>query len=136
MAEFIALFPPIRVAIAVLNTVLVPRREGLKIGSKYPTTDPAQFVRVDRVGGTMSNVVTDNPLMLFECWTRNDSAPNAEALANDVLSSLAAARFGVYDDAFVRWWNPVGCAPLNDPDKPMMSRWEVSGELGLATKRS
>lgn len=46
--------------------------------SRVPESRPAQFVRVERLGGLRSSLVTDRPRIDVECWA--DSEEAAEAL--------------------------------------------------------
>ena len=52
--------------------------------SRVPTTRPASFVRVRRVGGVRRNLVTDEPTLTVEAWAASEQA------AHD-LSQLARA---------------------------------------------
>lgn len=56
--------------------------------SKVPTTRPASFVVVRRVGGVRRNEVTDEPMLTVECWASTDEA----------AADLAALAFAHIDD--------------------------------------
>ncbi len=133
--------PAVMVAIHILKTDLPVLRPGALVSDRFPETDPDELVKVGRAGGIKANMVTDNPLLIFECWQKRSLAPNAEVFSTDVLMVLEGSQFKTYtygtsaEQVFVRWWNPVGLAEFDDPDKPNLSRWQITGELGLATKR-
>lgn len=122
--------PAIPVAIAAVRTYLPST---VKIATKYPPADPDALVQVSRVGGGKSNLVTDSPLMLFECWAKSEGA--AESLANDTASALEAAQFESFLGAQLRGWSEAGRAPLLDPDKPGMFRWQITGTLGISVNK-
>jgi len=130
VAEYIPLHAAVPVVIAALRTYLPGT---VKIASKYPPADPDFLVRVSRAGGSKSNLVTDSPTMLFECWARSEA--DAETLSGQVASALEAAQFESFMGAQLRGWSEAGRAPLDDPDKPGMSRWQITGTLGISVQK-
>lgn len=133
--------PAVTVAIALLEAKLSAlQTDPVLISDTYPVSDPDRMVRVDRLHGAMTNMVTDAPFMLFECWVKTkpgsyNGATEAEVLANHVRAVLADARSETYAGAFVRYWTDAGVNAHPDPSKPGMSRWQVIGTLGLAVAR-
>lgn len=126
--------PAIPVAIELVRTGLTAAGTEVRVASDYPRTDPALFVRVDRAGGVMSNLITDAPLLIVECWATRGGTVRAETLAMQVRGVLANAQSKTFRGAFIRGWDEAGVAPLDDPDKPGMERWQVTGTLSIAVK--
>ena len=97
--------------------------------SRVPTTRPAAFVKVTRVGGVRRNLVTDEPTLTIEAWAATEQA------AHD-LSQLARAH--VYampgDGDVYRVTEFSGPALLPDPlsDQPRFS-FTVAVATGFAS---
>jgi hypothetical protein len=51
---------------------------GVPAYSQVPEVLPAEFIRVERLGGMRNTLVTDRPRIDIECWS--DSEEDAEAL--------------------------------------------------------
>lgn len=76
MTKPLVFFPDaVLVVIEYLRPVL-----GVPVVSRVPEKRPAQFVRIERLGGMRSTLVTDRPRIDVECWS--DSEENAEALCS------------------------------------------------------
>lgn len=59
-------FPDIEATlVAHLSTAL-----GVPVTTRVPEPRPAQFVRLLRVGGPRRDLVTDGPMVVFECWAQ------------------------------------------------------------------
>jgi len=133
--------PAVSVAVALLEAKLPQLETGpVWVSSHFPDTDHDRVVRVDRLHGGMTNMVTDAPFMLFECWARavpgvTTGDIEAERLANHVRACLTGARSERHAEAFVRYWKDAGANSHPDLDRPGMARWQVIGTLGLAVKR-
>lgn len=129
-AELILPHPAVVVAVSLMKSVLPA---DVHVSSKMPRTRPEKIVRISRAGGPMANMVTDAPLLIFECWAI--SSVDAENLANLVRAELARSQSKTIDGAFIRWYREAGGpADFDHPDVTDMSRWQLSGELGIATK--
>lgn len=129
MNELIVPHPAVAVTVAYLGS-----RLEVPVAGKMPRTRPAAFVRVSRAGGVMSNLVTDAPLLVFECWAT--TGPAAEDLANLVRAHLKQAPSSFAAGAWIRWWREAGGpSEFPDPDVTDMERWQLSGTLGIATKK-
>jgi len=134
----ITAYPAIGVTIALLTAKLPAVHAGpVVVSSAFEDAD--EVVRVDRLYGGMSNMVTDAPQLLVECWARQRSGINgdieAETLANHVRAVLTDARSETYGGCFVRGWFGDDVSPDPDPDRLSMVRWKVTGTLLLAAKR-
>lgn len=73
---------------------------GTQVYSRVPETRPAEFIRIQRLGGTRRNLVTDRPRVDVECWS--DTEESAEALISKTRAyvlAMAGKRGGttVYD---------------------------------------
>jgi len=131
--------PAIGVTIALLQAKL-PLIHSTAVTVSDAFEDGAEVVRVDRLYGGMSNIVTDSPQMLIECWVRpqpgiTSGNIEAEILANHVRAVLTDARSEIYSGCFVRYWSGDDASADPDPDRPSMVRWKVTGTLGLAVSR-
>lgn len=68
-------FPDAVQAVAdYLRAGLAARGQDVHVGSKVPSTRPARFVRVERVGGQRDSVVTDRPRLDIHCWGEDEGA--------------------------------------------------------------
>ncbi len=70
-----------------LATELAPTYPGIVVASQVPNPRPAQWVRVQRTGGTILNRVVDNPIVVIEAWD-NAGDPQAMELAQAARSIL------------------------------------------------
>jgi hypothetical protein len=75
MAKPVVFFPDaVLVAIQYLRGAL----GGVPVYSRVPESRPAEFIRIERLGGLRNSLVTDRPRIDIECWS--DSEEGAEAL--------------------------------------------------------
>lgn len=116
--------PAVAVAVAILKALPVP------VASKAPLVTPVSYVRVSRVGGGMTNLVTDRAALLVECFA--DDGVAAEALANQARGLLTQARGHVHANAFVRWYTETQ-GPVDFPDGEK-SRYQFMGDLLVGTQ--
>lgn len=91
-----------------------------------PNPRPARFVRLVRVGGSQSNLVTDRPRIVAECWA--DVGVDAAALATKVRALINATAPGYMEAMWVDRVIDVGMAFLPDPDTGI-PRYLVTAEL-------
>lgn len=81
--------PLVRFPDAVFVTILYLRdRIKVPVYSRVPESRPPEFIRVERVGGVRSSLVTDRPRISVECWS--DSEENAEALMSLARTHMLA----------------------------------------------
>ncbi|MFE2997997.1 hypothetical protein ACFXG4_23670 [Nocardia sp. NPDC059246] len=100
---------------------------------------PDSFVYITRVGGPKKTIVTDGPMITFECW----HPVSAEALAMEVLDHIenAPGDFVPYLDddgnqhrAWISSYEEVGApAQHRDSSIPNLDRWVFTARLGIAT---
>ena len=109
-----------------LRTLLAPT----PVVSRVPTTRPATFVRVQRVGGVRRNLVTDEPTLTVEAWAATEQA------AQD-LSQLARAHIYAMPGGgdVYRVTEIGGPVLLPDPlsDQPRYSFTVAVATVGTAT---
>ncbi|WP_156162004.1 hypothetical protein [Nocardia vulneris] len=126
--------PAISVAVALLSGHLT-----IPVFNAAPAVLPDSFVRITRVGGAKQNIVTDGPMLTFECW----NPVSAEELAMQVLDIIenSPGEFVEYrsDDgtprkAWISGYEEVG-APAQHPesDVQLSDRWVFTARLGIAT---
>ncbi|WP_125458782.1 hypothetical protein [Rhodococcus sp. 1168] len=111
------------VAYAATMTLVPP---GVKVATRVPNPRPKKLVRISRIGGTRSNPVTDQAVLLFECWASSDI--EAEELANHVVDSLPSIRGRWFDGSFIRHWR-LTFGPVDHPDESNQARFQFQGEL-------
>jgi len=98
----VVVFPDaVLVVIEYLRSVMP---KGTLVCSRVPCPVPAEFVRVQRLGGMRRSLVTDRPRVDVECWSETEAG--AEALVATVRAyvlSMAGTRGDttVYDVAEV-----------------------------------
>jgi hypothetical protein len=88
MAEVIAFPSAEAVAVGYVKARLTARAITATVATKVPAVRPAQLVKVRRIGGTTANIVTDAPMLVFDCWAPTEIA--AEDLARVVRAEVMA----------------------------------------------
>lgn len=96
-----------------LRAVLPTHRPNALVDTKVPSPRKDQMVIVRRVGGTRRNVVTDAPLLAFECWGKDDD--DAWDLARLVRALVWEMRGTVQNGVTVYVINEAA-GPANLPD--------------------
>lgn len=126
--------PAISVVVALLSSKLT-----IPVFNTAPSQLPDSFVRITRVGGPKKNIVTDGPMLTFECW----HPVSAEELAMQVLDIVenSPGEFVNYQSdtgesrrAWISFYEEVG-APAQHPesDVQLVDRWVFTARLGIAT---
>ena len=96
------------VAITKLRAALTPT----PVHARIPTTRPAAFVLVQRVGGVRRNLVVDDALLTVEAWAATGAAAHdlaqaarahLHAMVGDVIAGVAVYRV---DEAAGPQWLP------------------------------
>ena len=120
--------PALAAAVAILTPVFAP----VLVSARMPLVRPAQFVRVDRVGGRMSNMITDSARILVECWAPD--VPTAETMCNTARAALLNAFGKTWAGVFVREWaDEQGPVSFDDPAVTDQRRWQFHGDLRCST---
>lgn len=95
MTTDVVLFPDAAaVAIDYLRAELADRATDIPVVKDVPKPRPAVFVTVRRGGGVRQTVVSDNPILLVECWGDPDSGTGDEQ-AQDVAQLCRALLFAM-----------------------------------------
>lgn len=112
----VVVFPDVTlIAIDYLRTEFTSRGETAELHREIPNPRPAKFVRVLRVGGTRSNLVTDGATVTIECWAATYA--DAQDLAQLCRGLLHAMTGTVQHGAAVYHVEEFsGPADLPDPD--------------------
>jgi hypothetical protein len=122
-------FDDIEVALADhLASELAARGISAPVRIEVPATRPAEFVRLTRVGGSRSNLITDRPRIVAECWSELGIA--AAALASTVRALINAVAPGYAGAVWVDRVVDVGMSFLPDPDTGI-PRYVVTAELHI-----
>lgn len=98
----VILFPDVE---ALLVTAL-PARVGASVSTRVPNPRPASFVRVQRVGGTRPNLITDSATVVVECWAGDSAA--AATLGRLTHAHLLALAGSDLPGGFIRAVREVG----------------------------
>lgn len=121
--------PAMAAAVTILKGLPVP--VATEVRKESPTQqNPPQYVRVSRVGGGMSNLVTDRATILVECFADNGVA--AETLANQARGLLFQSRGKVFAGCFIRWYTETQ-GPVDFPDEGK-ARYQFMGDLLVGTQ--
>lgn len=107
------------------------RRTGSRAFVTPPRDITGPYYVVSRVGGIMSNLVTDEALLAVGAYA--DDPVVASDMANRAREALVAARATMVGGAWVRWWTEAaGPASFPDPTSKLF-RYQFSGQLTIAT---
>lgn len=85
MAKPVVVFPD---AVLVVITYLRSVVPGVPTHSQIPNPRPAEFIRVERLGGTRRTLVTDRPRVDIHCWSASEE--EAQALSERVRAYVLA----------------------------------------------
>ena len=108
---------------------------GIPAYQVIPEKPPARFVRIERVGGSLVNSVTDQALISIHCYASDPGV--AGDLANQVRS-LAFNRWrGRWvGDVLVRHWREIS-GPVFYPDPSTSNyRYQMTGEAFVSVTTS
>lgn len=113
---------------------LILDQTGKHVSVKVPNPIPAAgCIRIQRVGGSKPNLVTDSALVAVQVYSPSDL--EAERLCNQARAYLTQSQFSKWGSAWVRGWDEVGGpAEFADPDVQGFVRWQFTGQLGISTK--
>ena len=120
--------PVVQAGVAILQTTF----PSIPVSPMMPLTRPAQFIRIDRVGGGQFNLATELARLLVECWVHETAGGygSAETLANDARHALYASAGTTQAGIFIRAWrNEDGPVNFPDPDVTDMTRFQFTGDL-------
>lgn len=121
-------FGDIEVAVADhLAAALAARGIAVPVVIEVPAVRPPRFVRVTRPGGSQSNLVTDRPRIIAECW--DEIGTGAADLAKVVRALLGAVAPGYVQGIWVDLTKDLGVANLSHPSYPDIPRYLVTKEL-------
>jgi hypothetical protein len=88
MVEVIAFPSAEAVAVGYVQDRLTARGIVATVATKVPAVRPELMVKPRRIGGPRANLVTDAPMMVFDCWAPTEIA--AEDLARVVRAEVLA----------------------------------------------
>ncbi|MGW1587321.1 hypothetical protein [Streptomyces sp. NPDC002386] len=102
---------------AYLHEALAARGDEVPVGTRVPSPRPARFVRLERVGGTRLDRITDRPRIDVHCWGDSDEAATDLAIvARALLFAMPGWRGAVaYDVADVGGPNDLPDADSGQP---------------------
>jgi len=102
------------------------------VSANMPRQLPVRFVRVDRIGGSRPNPVTDSARILIECFGPDPAT--VESMCSTVDEAMHNAIGTIVDGVFVRDWGNIN-GPLRRPHPDLLSmvRMQVDGDLLLST---
>lgn len=90
------IFGDIEIALADhLAAALAERAAGAPVFNAVPAQRPKRFVRLVRVGGSQSNLITDRPRIVAECWdVTGGGAHDLAALVRGLITAVAPGYVG------------------------------------------
>lgn len=89
------------------------------------------YVTAYRAGGNMSNIVTDAPLIIVNCYAADPF--EAAELANRAREAMFDIRASWVDGVWVRWWEESG-GTIRYPEPDIGgTRYQFNGVLTVAT---
>ena len=89
---------------------------GVRVVTRVPSSRPPSFVRIERVGGSRLDRITDRPRLDFECW-----GPDEGAVA-DLVKAVRALVFAIPG------WRGVAAYDVVDVGGPNSSPDPESGQ--------
>lgn len=115
--------------VTYLGAELAARGDSATVHTQIPTTRPARFVVVPRVGGPRRNLVVDSPTIAVESWA--NTAESAYGLCRIVRALLGALPGRVVDGVpFYRIDEFSGPVNLPDPES-YQARYTLTVSLSL-----
>lgn len=120
-------------ALTVAKAVLSPSFPGMHVASGQPVINtgnprPDKYIVLGILGSDYPNPAFTEPRIMVNCYAKTSAL--AGDLADEALAVLLNAR-GQFAGTWVRFGNPQGPYPLNDPDISDRYRFQVHGELRL-----
>ena len=110
--------------VTFLNAEMAP-----PVSTRVPNPRPASHVRVQVIGGTVTNVAFETARLLVECWAGSTGA--AVALARQAWAQVASTKGTTVGTAFVLSTNLS--RPVNFPDPDTTSpRYQFTVDLRVA----
>ncbi|MCC3333591.1 hypothetical protein [Nocardia abscessus] len=120
-------FPDIVITLAdYLASALAARGVTDPVVAEVPDPRPDRFVRVVRIGGPRTNLITDTPRIVAECW--DTSGAGAAELASVTRALIVAAAPGYLGSAWVGKAIDRGVSYSPDPDTGT-PRYLITAEL-------
>ena len=109
-----------------LAAALAARGVTVPVQLDVPNPRPTRFVRLVRVGGTKSNLITDRPRIVLECWDAlGTGASDLAALVRALVTALAPGNMsGIWVDKVI----DMGMVYRPDPGTNL-PRYLVTAEL-------
>lgn len=84
---------------AYLAEALAARGESARVVTRVPSPRPTRFVRLERVGGTRADRITDRPRIDVQCWGASDEdAHDLQQLVRALLFAMPGWRGAVAYD--------------------------------------
>lgn len=100
-----------------LNAAFATRGDAATASTEIQDPRPDRFVRAQRAGGPRRNLITDSPVMLFECW--DVDTVSASELGRTV-EAIVLATDGTWIGQQPTWVEDVGSSSgvvyFPDPD--------------------
>ena len=113
-----------------LVDLLEGRLDDVHVGTKVPKTRPDTYVRLSRAGGPRRDLVTDMPMVIFECYAVSE--PDAEDLAEQCRRIVHAEPYSA--DSPIRRVVETG-GPVNFPDPDTsLPRYQFTVQLNVRSE--
>lgn len=114
MNEMIVRPDPVAAVLIALNANLATLgQSGVVAYAQVPTTRPAKFVKVTRIGGPVTGLVVDNAMVNLEAWATTDKQSlDLAAAASAIVNAMAGSVVGTTTVYRVTEFS----GPANSPD--------------------
>lgn len=133
--------PAVLAAVTILSEAF---GQWAEVSTKLPARNrPDRFVTVTRVGGGLSDEVTDTARILVHCYAKSTheveemTATARAGLRNSAHTKVVAkdSSGDVFEEFFIRRYSESGVADLPHPDVLDFERWQFVAELSIAINR-
>lgn len=127
MAEVIAFLDIEALCVREIRARLLLRGDAATVATRVPNPRPNRLVKVTRVGGPRKNIITDSPMVTFECWDTNEvAAASLVMLVRALVESLPWE-----DELGIRNFTEIGGPTyFEDPDS-LSPRYQFTVEMDV-----
>jgi hypothetical protein len=113
--------------IAYLKAQLTALGDSASVGTKRLPSTPSRYVRVFRVGGVRNTLVTEQALVVFECWDATDvTASDLAKVTRGLVQALASTFVG---PACLSWKSEVGGPAWNPHPDTSLPRYQHTQQI-------
>lgn len=126
----VIIYPDVALTVVTyLRAELADRADTATVGTRIPDVRPDRMVRVERVGGVRTNLITDSALVTVESWAASeaDAAELGQLVRALILAAEGTTQAGV---VIYKVTEVGGLQHLPDPDTEH-ERYSFTTQIGL-----